>query len=184
MIGLLGAFALVRVLTNLLFEVKPLDPITFAGGVAAAFHRCGDCLLAARAPGGEGRSDGGIEMGMKWVQVGTENWSHVMTAVWQDIRYAIRTLLRSPGFAVMVIGILAVGMGGSLMIFSIFNELNLRPFPVPEQERLVDLDERAAEWNLEYTGMAYQDFHESAPAESNVRLHDRVDAYRLESGRR
>ncbi len=83
-----------------------------------------------------------------------------MTTLWQDLRFAARILLRSPGFAVMVVGILAVGMGGSMMIFSIFNELNLRPFPVPEQERLVDLDEKAAEWNLEYTGMAYQDFHE------------------------
>ncbi len=83
-----------------------------------------------------------------------------MATLWQDVRFAVRMLLRSPGFAVMVVGILAVGMGGSLMIFSIFNELNLRPFPVPEQERLVDLDERAAEWNLDYTGMAYQDFHE------------------------
>jgi len=83
-----------------------------------------------------------------------------MTTMWQDIRYAVRTLGRSPGFAVMVVGILAIGMGGSLMIFSIFNELNLRPFPVPGQERLVDLDERAPQWNLEYTGVAYQDFHE------------------------
>jgi len=83
-----------------------------------------------------------------------------MTTLGQDIRYAVRTLSRSPGFAVMVVGILAIGMGGSLMIFNIFNELNLRPFPVPEQERLVDLDERAPQWNLEHTGMAYQDFHE------------------------
>jgi len=83
-----------------------------------------------------------------------------MMTLWQDVRYAVRTLGRSPGFALMVVGILAVGMGGSLMMFSIFNEMSLRPFPVPEQERLVDLDERAPEWNLEYTGMAYQDFHE------------------------
>ncbi len=83
-----------------------------------------------------------------------------MMTWWQDIRYAVRTLSRSPGFAVMVVGILAIGMGGSMMIFTIFNELNLRPFPVPDQERLVDLDERAPQWNLEYTGMAYQDFHE------------------------
>lgn len=83
-----------------------------------------------------------------------------MTTLWQDARFAVRMLLRSPGFAVMVVAILAIGMGGSVMMFSIFNELNLRPFPVPEQERLVDLDERAPQWDLEYTSMAYQDFHE------------------------
>ena len=81
--------------------------------------------------------------------------------IWlQDIRYAVRTLSKSRGFTVMVVGILAIGMGGSMMIFSIFNELILRPFPVPEQERLVDLDEKAPQWNLEYTLVAYQDFHE------------------------
>ncbi|MBP7050617.1 MAG: ABC transporter permease [Phycisphaerae bacterium] len=83
-----------------------------------------------------------------------------MTTLWQDVRYASRMFLKAPGFAVMVLGILAVGMGGSMMIFSIYNEMNLRPFPVPDQERLADLDERAPEWNLEYTGMAYRDFHD------------------------
>ncbi len=83
-----------------------------------------------------------------------------MMTLWQDLRYAVRTLGRNPGFAVTVVGILAIGMGGSLMIFSIFNELNLRPFPVPEQERLVDLDEKAPQWNLEHALVAYQDFHE------------------------
>ena len=73
-----------------------------------------------------------------------------MTMVWQDIRYAIRTLLRSPGFAVMVVVILAVGMGGSLMIFSIFNELNLRPFPVPDPQRLALLAQESREGRLEY----------------------------------
>jgi len=90
----------------------------------------------------------------------TEYWGNAMVTLWQDLRFAGRMLLRSPGFAVMVVGILAIGMGGSLMMFSIFNELNLRPFPAPQQERLVDLDERAPQWDLEYTGMAYQDFHE------------------------
>ncbi len=83
-----------------------------------------------------------------------------MTTLWQDLRYAVRTLARSPGFTVMVAGILAIGMGGSMMIFTIVNELYLRPFPVPEQERLVDLDERAPQWNLERARVAYPDFHE------------------------
>ena len=83
-----------------------------------------------------------------------------MITLWQDLRYAVRTLGRSPGFAVMVVGILAIGMGGSMMIFTIVNELYLRPFPVPEQERLVDLDERAPQWNLERAWVAYPDFHE------------------------
>ena len=83
-----------------------------------------------------------------------------MMTWWQDIRYAVRTLSKSQGFTVMVVGILAIGMGGSVMIFTIVNELYLRPFPVPEQERLVDLDERAPQWNLPSALVAYPDFHE------------------------
>ncbi len=80
-----------------------------------------------------------------------------MRTLWQDLRFAARTLLRSPGFAVMVVGILAVSMGGSMMIFSIFNELNLRPFPVPEQERLVALAESEANRRMP---VAYRDFYD------------------------
>jgi len=83
-----------------------------------------------------------------------------MRTLWQDIRYAVRTLCRSPGFTAIVAGILAICMGGSMMIFTIVNELYLRPFPVPGQERLVDLDERAPQWNLPSTLVAYPDFHE------------------------
>jgi hypothetical protein len=51
-------------------------------------------------------------------------------------------------------------MGGNMMIFTVVNELYRRPFPVPGQERLVDLDERAPQWNLPSTLVAYPDFHE------------------------
>lgn len=83
-----------------------------------------------------------------------------MKTLWQDLRYTVRTLGRSPGFTVMVAGILAIGMGGSMMIFTMVNELYLRPFPVPEQERLVDLDERAPQWGLKSALVGYADFCE------------------------
>ncbi len=83
-----------------------------------------------------------------------------MRTLWQDIRYAARTLGKSQGFAAMVAGILAIGMGGSMMIFTIVSESYLRPFPVPEQEWLVDLDERPPQWGLKFAFVAYPDFHE------------------------
>ena len=55
---------------------------------------------------------------------------------------------------------LALGIAGNVVIFSIFNGLLLRPLPFKEPERLVDLNEVAPKWNLEYTGIAYPDFHE------------------------
>jgi predicted permease len=58
----------------------------------------------------------------------------------------------------MMAAILALGIAGTITVFGLFNELFLRPFPVPHQERLVDLSERAPRWNQGYVGLAYDDF--------------------------
>ena len=83
-----------------------------------------------------------------------------MRTLLRDIRYALRILWRQKAFSLTVIGLLAVAIAGNTAIFSIYNGLFLRPYPFPDAERLVDLDERAPQWNLEYVGIAYADFHE------------------------
>ncbi len=60
-----------------------------------------------------------------------------MESVWQDIRYAIRTLKRSPGFSAVVILTLALGIGGNAALFSVANNVFLRPLPFPKADRLV-----------------------------------------------
>ncbi|MFG1691462.1 ABC transporter permease, partial [Gemmatimonadota bacterium] len=82
-----------------------------------------------------------------------------MSTLLQDIRYAVRTLLRQPGYTVIIIGMLGLGIAANTAIFSLFNGLFLRPLPFPESERLVNFDERAPRWELEYTGNNYTDFH-------------------------
>jgi putative ABC transport system permease protein len=78
----------------------------------------------------------------------------------RDIRYAFRAFLRKPGFSAMVVGLLALGIAGNAAIFSIFNGLFLRPLPYLDPAALVDIDETAPRWNLEYTGVAYPNFHD------------------------
>jgi predicted permease len=82
-----------------------------------------------------------------------------MSILLQDIRFALRTLLKQPGYTVIVIGMLGLGIATNTAIFSLFNGLFLRPLPFPESERLVNFDERAPRWELEYTGNNYTDFH-------------------------
>ncbi|MCK5650221.1 MAG: ABC transporter permease, partial [Gemmatimonadetes bacterium] len=82
-----------------------------------------------------------------------------MSTLLQDIRYAVRTLLKQPGYTVIIIGMLGLGIAANTAIFSLFNGLFLRPLPFQESERLVNFDERAPQWELEYTGNNYTDFH-------------------------
>ena len=52
--------------------------------------------------------------------------------------------------AVLVIGMLALGIGATVAVFSLINGLFLQPFPFPEPERLVYINETAPKWNLEH----------------------------------
>jgi len=62
-----------------------------------------------------------------------------MSAWGQDLRYALRQLRRSPGFTTVAVLSLGLGIGGTAAIFSAMERVLLRPLPVPEADRLVNL---------------------------------------------
>ncbi len=57
--------------------------------------------------------------------------------VWQDIRYGSRQIPRSPGFSAVAILTIALGVGASTSVFSMFDTVMWRPIPLPDPERLV-----------------------------------------------
>ena len=71
-----------------------------------------------------------------------ESWSwNGLEALWRDVRIGARTLLRSPGFAVTAILVMALGIGANVALFTLVRSVLLRPLPFAEQSRLVRIFE-------------------------------------------
>ena len=54
----------------------------------------------------------------------------------RDVRYALRMLLRNPGFTTIALLTFAVGIGVNTAVFSVFNGVLLRPLPYPDADRI------------------------------------------------
>lgn len=102
----------------------------------------------------------------EWLRLGASSvgsWTRsgeAVGALTTDVRFAARQALRQPMHAFLIVLLMAVGIAGNTAVFRVFNGLFLRPLPFDDAHELVDLDETAPQWNLEYVGVSILDFRD------------------------
>jgi putative ABC transport system permease protein len=94
-----------------------------------------------------------------------------METLLQDLRYSIRMLLKSPGFAAIAVLCIAIGIGANTAIFSVVNAILLRPFPYADPDRIVAVHEVQPKRDVDRAGLSnldYQDLREQAASFSSL----------------
>src|SRR5262245_26306075 len=86
-----------------------------------------------------------------------------MDILLQDLRYAFRSLRRSPGFAAVVVAVMALGIGVNTMIFCMVYGVMLRPWPLPQFDRVVTFTVDNKEKEDKNNDVSWLDFQDLKP---------------------
>jgi predicted permease len=107
--------------------------------------------------------------------------TELMQTLLQDIRYGLRILWKSPGFTLVAVLTLALGIGANTAIFSIVNSVLLRPLPFPQPDQLVSLNEKDMRSDLKAGAVVNTSYPDFFDWRSQNRVFENMAAFRYTS---
>ena len=94
----------------------------------------------------------------------------------RDLRYSLRSLLRSPGFAITAVLLVTIGIGANAAIFTLADFVLVRPLPFPEPERLVKVWEKHPGYSMmELSPANYRDFRAASHSFTSLAAYTDID---------
>ena len=78
-----------------------------------------------------------------------------MEALWQDIRYGFRMLIKNPGFTLTVLVVLTLAIGTNTVVFSVINAVLFKPLPYDEPDRIVRIWEQKKQQGIDRIGSSH-----------------------------
>ena len=81
-----------------------------------------------------------------------------LETLFQDVRFGLRMLFKTPGFAVIAVGTLALSIGANTAIFSVVNGVLLRPLSFPDSGRIISIEGKNAAAGIRQSNVSFLDF--------------------------